>query len=100
MRKKYSSAFKNQIIQEFEAISPKPRHKDFASDKDINLETFKSWLYETRRKSSDFGIVELKSSNTPKPESKIPVHITLHSGVNIETLLEESQFYALLWQQR
>jgi len=58
--KRYSEAFRNEVVEKYEAMSPKPRQKDFADDHQIKLETFKTWLYNARRKESSFGIIELK----------------------------------------
>lgn len=48
--KRYEEAFKKQVVEEYEALSPKPRQKDFADDHQIKLETFKTWLYASRKK--------------------------------------------------
>ena len=102
--KRYEEAFKKQVVEEYEAMSPKPRQKDFADDHQIKLETFKTWLYDARKKKETFGIIELKQEQTQKEiatiEKKIPVHISLHNGANINVVLEESQFFALIWQRK
>ena len=99
MRTKYTESFKREIVQKYDAMSPKPKQADFAKQHQLNLNSFQNWLHKFREKKQEFGIVELKSEEKPKPESKIPIHISLQNGVNIDAVLEESQFFDLIWQR-
>ena len=99
MRTKYTESFKREIVQKYEAMSPKPKQADFAKQHQLNLNSFQNWLHRFREKKLEFGIIELKAEEKPKQESKIPVHISLQNGVNIDAVLEESQFFDLIWQR-
>ena len=100
MRGKYTESFKRDIVQKFEAMSPKPKQRDFAKQQ-LNLNSFRNWLNEFRKSKQEFGIVELRTKEEkPKQEPKIPVHISLQNGVNIEAVLKEEQFFDLIWQRK
>ena len=98
MQKRYSEQFKRELVQKYEASSPKPKQADFAKQHQVNLSSFLNWL--TKYREPTFGIIELRENEEAKTNGKIPVHISLQNGVNIETVLEESQFFDLLWQKR
>lgn len=100
MKTKYTDAFKIDIVQKYESISPKPKQKDFAEEHQINLNSFRMWLNEFRERKQEFGIVELNTKKNPKQDSKVSVHISLQNGVNIETVLDENQFFDLIWQRK
>ena len=100
MRGKYTESFKRDIVQKYEALSPKPKQADFSKQHQVNLNSFRMWLHEFKERKQEFGIIELKSEDKPKHESKIPVHISLQNGVNIDAVLEESQFFDLIWQRQ
>ena len=99
MRGKYTESFKREIVQKYEAMSPKPKQADFAKQHHLNLNSFQNWLHKFRKKKLEFGIIELKAEEKLKQESKIPVHISLQNGVNIDAVLEETQFFDLIWQR-
>ena len=101
MRTKYTESFKRDVVQEFEAMSPKPKQGEFAKQHQINLNSFRNWLHKFREKKQEFGIIELKTEEEkPKQENKIPIHISLRNGVNIDAVLDEAQFFDLIWQRR
>ena len=100
MRNKYTESFKRGIVQKYESISPRPRQREFAEEHQINLNSFRNWLQKFKERKQEFGIVELKAEEDPKPDVKIPVHISLHNGINIEAILDENQFFDLIWQRK
>ncbi len=99
MKKRYSEQFKRELVQKYEASSPRPKQKEFAEEHQINLNSFRMWLHEFKERKQEFGIIELKTEKNSKQELKIPVHISLQNGVNIEAVLKESQFFDLIWQR-
>ena len=101
MRTKYTDSFKRDIVQKYEAMSPKPKQGDFANQHQLNLNSFRNWLHEFREREQEFGIIELKTEEEkPSTKAKIPIHISLQNGINIEAVLEEAQFFDLIWQRR
>ena len=101
MRRTYPRGFKEEMIQKFESLSPKMRYIDFAKENDIKLETLKTWIYDSRKKKTQHGIVEIKTKVPQNhEEEKIPVHITLHTGTSIHVVLNQTQFMDLIWKTR
>ena len=98
MRIHYPRGFREEMILKFESLSPKMRYIDFAKENDITLETLKTWIYDSRKKSRA-GIVEIKTTTVEKnEEEKIPVHITLNTGTSIHVVLNQSQLMELIWK--
>ena len=101
MRGKYTESFKQRIVLKYEALEPKPKQGEFAEQHQLNLNSFRNWLHEFRERKQEFGIIELKTEEEEtRPKSKIPIHISLQNGVNIDVVLEESQFFDLIWQRK
>ena len=75
-------------------------YKEFAQKHGIKLETLKTWIYDSRqKKKTRAGIVEIKTTTLEKnEEEKIPVHITLNTGVSIHVVLNQSQLMERIWK--
>ncbi len=76
MKRSNTKTFRRDMILKFESASPKPKYKDFAKQHNINVETLKSWIYDSRKATPKHHIVELKPQQSINSEDETQQKIT------------------------
>ena len=61
IKRHYPRGLREEMILRFESLSPKMRYIDFAKQNNIKLENLKTWIYDSRKKKTQHGIVEIKT---------------------------------------